>query len=78
MIHFAKLGVVTVSTILIIFAPFLTPFPAGPLKVVERMFPFGRGIFEDKVANFWCASNVIFKWRRYFGVAGMARVGFVR
>jgi len=28
------------------------------------MFPFGRGLFEDKVANFWCASNVVYKWRQ--------------
>lgn len=27
------------------------------------MFPFGRGLFEDKVANFWGATNTIFKWR---------------
>jgi len=28
------------------------------------MFPFGRGLFEDKVANFWCATNVVYKWRQ--------------
>ena len=28
------------------------------------MFPFGRGLFEDKVANFWCTTNVIYKWRQ--------------
>ena len=27
------------------------------------MFPLGRGLFEDKVANFWCATNVVYKWR---------------
>lgn len=29
------------------------------------MFPFGRGLFEDKVANFWCASNVVMKWKKW-------------
>ena len=28
------------------------------------MFPFNRGLFEDKVANFWCASNVLIKWKK--------------
>jgi alpha-1,3-glucosyltransferase len=30
------------------------------------MFPVARGIFEDKVANFWCVSHVLIKWRSYF------------
>ncbi|CRK28273.1 hypothetical protein BN1723_018345, partial [Verticillium longisporum] len=27
--------------------------------MVHRIFPFARGLFEDKVANFWCALNVV-------------------
>ncbi|KAH8674477.1 glycosyltransferase family 57 protein [Tricladium varicosporioides] len=34
-------------------------------QVVHRVFPFARGLFEDKVANFWCALNVIIKLRHY-------------
>ena len=30
---------------------------------LHRIFPFARGLYEDKVANFWCASNVVLKWR---------------
>ncbi|KAG8887278.1 Glucosyltransferase-like protein [Tulasnella sp. 332] len=26
---------------------------------------FHRGLFEDKVANFWCASNVVIKWKHW-------------
>ncbi|THU87032.1 hypothetical protein K435DRAFT_731058 [Dendrothele bispora CBS 962.96] len=33
------------------------------LDPISRIFPFARGLFEDKVANFWCASNVLIKWR---------------
>ena len=32
---------------------------------VHRMFPFARGIFEDKVANLWCVLNVVVKLRFY-------------
>jgi alpha-1,3-glucosyltransferase len=35
------------------------------LQMVHRVFPFARGLFEDKVANFWCAANVVFKLRKY-------------
>jgi alpha-1,3-glucosyltransferase len=34
-------------------------------QVIHRVFPFARGLFEDKVANFWCALNVIVKLRNY-------------
>ncbi|GJN66509.1 CAZyme family GT57 [Purpureocillium lilacinum] len=33
------------------------------VQMVHRIFPFSRGLFEDKVANFWCAANVVFKLR---------------
>lgn len=34
-------------------------------QLVHRVFPFARGLFEDKVANFWCALNVVVKLRKY-------------
>ncbi|TLD25147.1 hypothetical protein PspLS_05519 [Pyricularia sp. CBS 133598] len=35
------------------------------VQLIHRVFPFARGLFEDKVANFWCAINVVFKLRKY-------------
>ncbi|ORY66252.1 family 57 glycosyltransferase [Pseudomassariella vexata] len=35
------------------------------VQMVHRVFPFARGLFEDKVANFWCAANVVIKLRHY-------------
>jgi len=29
--------------------------------VLSRIFPIWRGIFEDKVATFWCTLNIIYK-----------------
>uniref|UniRef100_A0A0N5AJE6 Alpha-1,3-glucosyltransferase n=1 Tax=Syphacia muris TaxID=451379 RepID=A0A0N5AJE6_9BILA len=37
-----------------------------PLTILHRIFPFYRGIFEDKVANFWCFMNVIIKLKQRF------------
>ncbi|KAJ8061679.1 hypothetical protein OCU04_009480 [Sclerotinia nivalis] len=34
-------------------------------QVIYRVFPFARGLFEDKVANFWCALNVVIKLRNF-------------
>lgn len=35
------------------------------VQMVHRIFPFARGLFEDKVANFWCAINVVIKLRHW-------------
>lgn len=62
---FLRLALTTVMAFVLLFAPFLPPF--SPLLTVlhpiTRIFPFDRGLFEDKVSNFWCASNVVLKWK---------------
>ena len=62
---FLRLGVVTIAAFAILFLPFLPPIaPASTiLDPITRIFPFNRGLFEDKVANFWCATNVVLKWK---------------
>ncbi len=44
---------------------FYYPYVEQLVQVVHRVFPFARGLFEDKVANFWCAANVVVKLRRF-------------
>jgi len=34
-------------------------------QCIHRIFPFARGLFEDKVANFWCAAHTFHKLHRY-------------
>ncbi|EIW59448.1 glucosyltransferase [Trametes versicolor FP-101664 SS1] len=64
---FLKLAVVTIVSFVVLFLPFLPPFApvSAILDPITRIFPFNRGLFEDKVANFWCASNVVLKWKRW-------------
>ncbi|PFH54070.1 glycosyltransferase family 57 protein [Amanita thiersii Skay4041] len=64
---FLRLTAVTVSTFILLFLPFLPPFAhLSTLKQsLIRIFPFSRGLFEDKVANFWCATNVLIKWKNW-------------
>jgi len=35
------------------------------LQCIHRVFPFARGLFEDKVANFWCALHTFHKLHHY-------------
>jgi len=39
----------------------------GMSHVLTRIFPFNRGLFEDKVSNIWCVIDPIFKLRTVFG-----------
>ena len=45
-------------------------------QTVHRCFPFARGVFEDKVANFWCSLNTFYKLRRLEAVIPLPRVSF--
>jgi len=56
-VNLAKIGLVVIATFGLIWWPF---FPQIE-QVLTRIFPLNRGLFEDKVANFWCALNVLFK-----------------
>lgn len=86
--HFTSLAITTVTSFLVLFLPFYLP-PLAPsvraiMDPITRVFPFNRGLFEDKVANFWCASNVALKWRERLGrgalvklSAGLTALGFL-
>ena len=60
-----KLGLVVVATFAVCWAPFLAT-PGGALQVLHRLVPVRRGLYEDYVANFWCVTSPVFKWRRVY------------
>lgn len=60
-------GIVVACTFIIIFYPWLKQ-KSDFLQVIHRIFPFERGLFEDKVANFWGSTNIAIKWRNIFGI----------
>lgn len=45
---------------------------------MKRMFPVDRGLYEDKVANFWCAISPVFKLRHSFETSGILKIWYVR
>lgn len=62
----AVTGAVVLGTVAAVFAPWLAvPSPgAAAAQVLHRMFPFARGLYEDKVANVWCTISVAVKLHR--------------
>lgn len=72
--HLASIGFITIAGFTILFLPFLSEFPTHLIPPIQRIFPFARGLFEDKVGNFWCASNVFIKWNRHFSKAVLPKL----
>jgi alpha-1,3-glucosyltransferase len=73
---FTSLGFFSVASLLIFFASFL--YPLSQLsQALTRIFPFSRGLFEDKVANVWCSLNVIIKLREIASIPTLARLSAV-
>lgn len=46
-------------------------------QVARRLFPFCRGLFEDKVANLWFCADVVLKLRRRLAVPQLAKLALV-
>nr|VZI50682.1 unnamed protein product [Spirometra erinaceieuropaei] len=54
------------ATVCTTFGLVLLPFLSSREQLAQigyRLFPLARGLFEDKVANFWCISSLLIKWR---------------
>uniref|UniRef100_A0A915DVF3 Alpha-1,3-glucosyltransferase n=1 Tax=Ditylenchus dipsaci TaxID=166011 RepID=A0A915DVF3_9BILA len=72
--NLCKLAVVVLIVFSLLWAPFLFSMNSNGIwldfelmtKVLRRIFPLYRGVFEDKVANFWCCTSVIFKVKNYY------------
>ncbi|KAG8530696.1 uncharacterized protein KY384_004051 [Bacidia gigantensis] len=53
------------------FSPYINPssiyypYILQLSQLLHRVFPFARGIFEDKVANLWCCIHLVHKLHNY-------------
>lgn len=65
LLEVSKLGLIVIGTFAIVWWPFLQSKDAA-LGVLSRLAPFERGIYEDYVANFWCTSSVLVKWKKLY------------
>lgn len=72
-IRLLKISMSVIVTFAIIWLPFLFDVKVL-LQVLHRQFPISRGVFEDKVANIWCALNVLLKFKTNFDNHEMLRI----
>lgn len=62
------IAIATILSFVLMFAPLYISGGRLPnvIQSIHRIFPFARGIFEDKVANFWCVGNLFIKFKLIF------------
>ncbi|XVE62742.1 hypothetical protein DITRI_Ditri06bG0143500 [Diplodiscus trichospermus] len=65
LLEVSKLGLMVIGTFAIVWWPYLHSKDAA-FGVLSRLAPFERGIYEDYVANFWCTSSVLVKWKKLY------------
>jgi len=70
-----KLGAVVIATFAIIWFPFLSSYEW--LQVLHRIFPVARGLYEDKVASFWCAMSPFIKFNQLFTLQQLVFFSFL-
>lgn len=61
------LGLVVIITFTVCWLPFLSDLDSAR-SVLVRLFPIGRGLYEDKVANFWCSLSVVVKIKQHLSL----------
>ncbi|KAI9223397.1 glycosyl transferase [Blastocladiella britannica] len=70
---FVKLG----CAVLVTFALHAWPFRYDLPQVLHRVFPVARGLYEDKVANVWCAISPVIKLRMLFTQPQLVRISMI-
>ncbi|KAK6061146.1 ALG6, ALG8 glycosyltransferase family protein [Cooperia oncophora] len=69
-----KVAATVVLTFSIIWLPFICEGSQSVLAVIGRVFPFYRGLYEDKVASVWCAFSFILRMNTYFSVDAQIKI----
>lgn len=66
--------------VVVTWAALLAPFGSvdGVLQIFKRIFPVQRGLYEDKVANVWCALSILVKLRQIFQLQNLIYLRYIQ
>ncbi|PRT54840.1 putative dolichyl pyrophosphate Man9GlcNAc2 alpha-1,3-glucosyltransferase [Wickerhamiella sorbophila] len=68
-------GTTVIVTCLLLLCPFLQKDLLAQLVI--RVFPFSRGLWEDKVASLWCTANTFIKFKVLFSDAQLRQFALI-
>ncbi|KAJ8100605.1 glycosyl transferase [Lipomyces tetrasporus] len=82
--RFISLALSVLVTFALVFAPIILTSAGGPkgpydqvVQILIRIFPFARGLWEDKVANIWCTLNTFVKLKVLYSSDTLQRLSLV-
>ncbi|KAK9241370.1 glycosyl transferase [Lipomyces kononenkoae] len=80
LLRFISLALSVLVTFALVLAPIIVTSGGGAtgaydqgLQIMIRIFPFARGLWEDKVANFWCTLNIVVKVKQIYSADTLQR-----
>ncbi|BBN05231.1 alpha-1,3-glucosyltransferase [Marchantia polymorpha subsp. ruderalis] len=68
-----ELGITVILTFTVCWWPYLESKETA-LELLSRLAPMQRGLYEDYVANFWCGTAMLFKWKQQFAMGTLAKL----
>lgn len=68
-----KISAVVLVAFFVCWIPFLRNWEQI-VQVLHRLFPFSRGLFEDKVANVWCSLSLVIKFKQIFEIPSVIKI----
>ncbi|PVU91840.1 hypothetical protein BB561_004192 [Smittium simulii] len=71
-----KLGTTVAVVSAMMLSPWLSSLPQLN-QIVFRVFPFARGLFEDKVANIWCSLSIFIKFKNILTIDQLAKLSAI-
>ncbi|RNA16519.1 dolichyl pyrophosphate Man9 c2 alpha-1-3-glucosyltransferase, partial [Brachionus plicatilis] len=73
----AIIGSTVIVTFTVLWSPFIYEGFDSVIQVLIRIFPINRGLFEDKVANFWCSLSPFIKVKEHFSAESLAKISLI-
>lgn len=73
---FISISFAVVITFIVCWLPYIDA-QQSLLQVLQRLFPISRGIYEDKVSNFWYSISIIIKLKKYFSDSTLAMISAI-
>ncbi|KAF2076732.1 hypothetical protein CYY_001989 [Polysphondylium violaceum] len=71
-VNILLIGIVVILSFVLCWLPFLSIEQSS--QVLHRLFPFARGLYEDKVANFWCSISILVNLKKLLSHDQIIRV----
>ncbi|XP_054161482.1 dolichyl pyrophosphate Man9GlcNAc2 alpha-1,3-glucosyltransferase-like isoform X2 [Oppia nitens] len=76
LIKLVSISMAVIFTFVILWLPYIHSIESI-FQLLNRIFPFNRGIYEDKVSNFWFSLSILIKIKNFFTDSSLAKMSLL-